>query len=298
MTTRQRGFLQVALSGFFFGGLSLFGKTAFEAGIRPGEFLAIRFLGASIFLFLAILLSGGKLKISFRHIAVCAGLGILGYALFSFMFFRSLLDLSSALSVLLLYQYPWIVAVAGSMFLGEKIQAKQWLLFPLLVVGLGFVIGFDYEVRAVTGLYYGFGAAVFYSAYILIARGALKNAPALPAVAWIQLFAGLVLFAIHFQSRDRVIEVITVGAWPLGLAILFPTVLAMSLFIIGLQKLKGWEVSILSTLEPLTTIIIGAWFLSERMTPLQSMGCVLLMAAMLGLALIEKLQTGRLAQEN
>jgi drug/metabolite transporter (DMT)-like permease len=297
MTTRQRGFLQVALSGFFFGSLSLFGKTAFEAGIRPGEFLAIRFLGASVFLFLTILLTGGKLKLSFRHVAICAGLGIVGYALFSFFFFRSLMDLSSALSVLLLYQYPWIVAIAGSLFLGEKIFPKQWLLFPLLILGLGFVIGFDYEVRSVTGLFYGFGAAVFYSAYILIARGALKNVPALPAVAWIQLFAGLVLFAIHFQDRDRVIEVITVGAWPLGLTILFPTVLAMSLFIIGLQKLKGWEVSILSTLEPLTTIVLGAWFLKESLSPLQSLGCIMLMLAMLGLALTEKFEARRLAQK-
>ncbi|MBX3016458.1 MAG: DMT family transporter [Bdellovibrionaceae bacterium] len=287
-STRRLGFLQVALSGVFFGSLSLFGKTAFEAGVLPGEFLALRFLGAGILLFLWILLTGGKLRLSAKHIAICAGLGIVGYALFSFLFFRSLVDLSSALSVLLLYQYPWIVAVAASLFLGEKIQPRQWLLFPLLVVGLGLVIGFDYEMRSPVGLLYGFGAAVFYSVYILLARFSLKSVPALSAVAWIQLFAGLVLFAIHFRSEERVVEVMTVSAWPLALTIVFPTVLAMSLFISGLQKLKSWEVSIVSTLEPLTTIVLGAWFLRESLAPLQSLGCVVLMLAMLGLALTER----------
>lgn len=285
---RRLGFAQVALSGIFFGSLSLFGKTAFEAGVTPGEFLALRFLGAGILLFLCLLLTGGKLRLGFRNVAICAGLGIVGYALFSFLFFRALVDLSSALTVLLLYQYPWIVAVAASAFLGEKIRPRQWLLFPLLIVGLGLVIGFDYEMRSPVGLLFGFGAAVFYSVYILLARFALRNVPALPAVAWIQLFAGLVLFALHFRSEERVAEVMTAAAWPLGLTIVFPTVLAMSLFIAGLQKLKSWEVSIVSTLEPLTTILLGAWLLHESLSPLQSLGCVVLLLAMLGLALTER----------
>lgn len=289
--TRKLGFLQVALSGVFFGCLSLFGKTAFEVGVTPGEFLALRFLGAGILMFLVILLLGGKIRLGAKNIAICALLGIVGYALFSFLFLRSLVDLSSALSVLLLYQYPWIVAIAASMFLGEKIRPTQWLLFPLLVVGLGLVIGFDYEVRSPLGLLYGFGAAVFYSIYILVARFALRNVPALPAVAWIQLFAGLVLFALHFRSEQRVVEVLTVAAIPIGLTILFPTVLAMSLFIAGLQKLKSWEVSIISTLEPLTTILLGAWFLQETLAPIQVLGCLLLLGAMLGLAVTERLQT-------
>lgn len=106
LTTQRLGYLQITLSGLFFGSLALFGKTAFDVGVKPGEFLALRFLGAGIFLFLWILMTGGKLRLSLRHMFYCAGLGILGYAFFSFFFFRSLVDLSSALAVLLLYQYP------------------------------------------------------------------------------------------------------------------------------------------------------------------------------------------------
>lgn len=288
MTPHRLGYLQVTLSGLFFGSLAYFGKMAFQSGVRPGEFLALRFLGAGITLLLVILLSGGRLRLGFKNVLFCAALGIFGYALFSFLFFRSLVDLSSALSVLLLYQYPWIVAVAGGIFLGEKVPRKQWFLFPLMILGLGLVIGFDYQVREWTGLLYGFGAAVFYSVYILLARFGLKSIPALPAVAWIQLFAGLILFPIHFHDQERVFEVMRLAAWPLGLTILFPTLLAMTLFIAGLQKLKGWEVSILSTLEPLTAILVGALLLGEILTPLQTVGCIVVALGLVGMGFSQR----------
>lgn len=292
ISKHQLGFLQVALSGLCFGSLALLGKMAFTAGVSPGEFLALRFLGASAFLFLILMLTGQSVRLPWRDLGICALLGILGYALFSFLFFRALVDLSSALAVLLLYQYPWIVAVAGSLFLGEKVPRQQWLIFPFLLVGLGLVIGFDYSVQSPLGLLFGFGAAVFYAAYILIARAKLRLVPALTSTAWIQFFAGTVLLFLHFpgafqfeiaDSRrwERVHQVIEQAVLPLGLTILFPTVVAMSLFILGLQKLKAWEVSILSTLEPLTAILLGAFFLSERLSTTQILGCALLFAGLI-----------------
>lgn len=286
--SRRQGFRQAALSGISFGTLSYFGKWALDEGVRPGEFLAIRFLGGALLLGIGLLLTAGTLRLDGRRILACAFLGILGYALFSFLFFRSLVDLSSALAVLLLYQYPWIVAIGASLFLREKIRARQWLIFPVIFIGIGLVIGFEYQLRSPMGLIYGFGAALFYSVYILFARSVLRDVPALVAVAWIQFFAGVTLFAIHFESLARWTHVVTRAAWPLGLTIVIPTVLAMSLFIASLQKLKSWEVSVVSTLEPLTTIILGAWLLGERMAPAQSLGCVMIMMALLGLALSER----------
>src|SRR5690606_16163859 len=90
-------------------------------------------------------------------------------------------------------------------------------------------------------------------------------------------------FVLNFREPARVQEVIQIAAWPLILAIVFPTILSMSLFIAGLQKLAAWEVSILSTLEPLTAIVLGALFLSENLSPLQVLGCLIML---FGLALL------------
>lgn len=285
------GFIEVVLSGLCFGLLSYLGKTAYALGIRPGEFLAIRFLGGSVVLFSLLILARKPWRLSRQGIFSAMILGVCGYALFSFLFFLSLQTLSSALAVLLLYQYPWMVAIAGYLFLNESIPRRQWFVFPILFFGLVLVIGTDYQVASGWGLFFGFLAAVFYSAYILLARSRLKREPAFAATAWIQLFAGSILLFIHFHQAGRVLEVIEVGFRPILLTILFPTVLAMSLFISGLQKLKSWEVSVLSTLEPLTTIVIGALFLAEVLSFTQVLGCGVILGALVLLGWMQRAPT-------
>ncbi|MCX6130272.1 MAG: EamA family transporter, partial [Proteobacteria bacterium] len=52
------------------------------------------------------------------------------------------------------------------------------------------------------------------------------------------------------------------------------TVLAMTLFLAGLQKLSNWELALLSTTEPVSAVFLAAIFLGERLSNLQVLGAV------------------------
>lgn len=47
-SVRTLGIIQLLSSGFFFGFLGLFGKQAYEKGLTPYEFLALRYLVAAL----------------------------------------------------------------------------------------------------------------------------------------------------------------------------------------------------------------------------------------------------------
>ncbi|MGZ3696426.1 MAG: DMT family transporter [Bdellovibrionota bacterium] len=276
---RQVGILQVLASGICFGFLVLFGKWAFALGLSPGEFLCLRFLTASLLLLVWLgAVNPRALVLPFRTILHCAALGIFGYALFSSFFFYALQGLSASLTTLLLYTYPVIVTLAAWAIFGERMNRAACFALPIVCVGLFLLIAAQFQVFAFQALLFGFLSAVFYSLYILVSSRVLRGVAPLSSTFYIMLFAGLVLSAMHFRAHTLLV---LPSAWAvvLGTA-LIGTLAAMSLFLAGLQKLSSGEVSILSTAEPVTGVILAGIFLGERLQPVQWIGAVFILGGM------------------
>ncbi len=279
MSQRLLGIFQSILSGLCFGSLGLFGKRLYSHGVRPGELLSLRFVLASLLLFGFLLIRGKpRLRLSLSQLLTCALLGVAGYALFSFCFFTALTGLSSSLTVLLLFTYPVGVALGARVFFGEQIpRDKMWAL-PLALVGLLALVWGEMAVYRAEALVFGVAAAVFYALYILVSSRFLRGVHPLVSTATIQAFAGLTLSILSLRSPGRAWDIFLADPFAVLMISIVGTVLAMSLFLAGLQKLKSWEVSLLTTSEPASTVGLAALFLGERMTALQWGGalCVVL----------------------
>jgi drug/metabolite transporter (DMT)-like permease len=115
---------------------------------------------------------------------------------------------------------------------------------------------------------------VLYSVYILASSRYLKNIEPLISLTYILTFAGVALSFIHLRDANRLSLIVTQN-WPVltGVATL-STVGAMSLFLAGLQKLRPWEVSLLSTMEPVTGVALAALILHERLSWVQALGAI------------------------
>ncbi len=281
MSPRAVGVTQILLSGFCFGFLGIFGKAVYERGGSPGELLALRFLLSSVILWVVFALhSPGRLRLAGRTIFTCILLGIFGYAVFSYFYFLALKGLSVSLTVLLLYTYPVMVAAGAWILYGEKIPRERWLAVPVAIGGLVLLVWGDFEISRMAGLLFGIGSAVLYSAYILCSSRWLHGVDPLASSTYIQTGTGVALAAVSLHDVDRTIGLIS-RAWPylLGLAVVC-SLIAMILFQAGLQKLRNWEVSILSLAEPVTGIVIAILFLDESLKPLQIVGAASVLGAL------------------
>lgn len=281
-TARRLGITQTLLSGVCFGTLGLFGKIAFARGLTPTEFLSLRFLLGGLMLVAFVAVTHPRsLKLSLREILLCAMLGVFGYALFSSCFFQALRGLSASLTVLLLYTYPILVTAGAWVFFGESVPPNKWLSLPLAMLGLALLIWGEFQILDNSALAFGFAAAVFYAAYILVSSRSLKTTDPFAAVTYIQIFAGLALTLFHEQSAAWYPTVIIENAELLLGTALIGSAMAMSLFLAGLRHLKAWEVSILSTAEPLTGILLATCLLHEPFTKIQLVGACLVLLAFL-----------------
>lgn len=286
LTRRQIGIAQVLLSGFCFGFLGIFGRWAYANGTKPEELLALRFLLAAILLgvYLTVRFGGGILKISKKLVLYCGLLGVFGYAVFASLYFYAIQKLSITLAVLLLYTFPFWVVLGGWVFLKERLTSKQFFIFPLALIGLILLIGVEFNHVAIMGLLLGIFSAVTYAAYIILSRKWIDNLNPLIAVFYIQLSAGIILFVKSFQSLDRTLSLIS-NSWLsiFGLALIC-SVFAMALFQSGLQKIKGWEASLLSTTEPIAGITLAFLLFGETLYWQQWIGAAVLLLSFIAIS--------------
>ncbi len=284
---RLLGATQVVASAIGYGMIGIFGKWAYASRMRPGELLSLRFLVASVVLWTyAVAARRSPLKMSFQQMTACAALGVLGYAVFTTLYFHALEGLSASLTILLLYTYPVMVTLGAHWLFKERVTWKQGSALPLVCAGLLMLSYGSGDISVVKGyaIWLALLAAVFYAAYILASRQLLRSVNALAAGLYIMTAATVTFILLSPPGMSRIAE-LNVAAWGsvIGLA-LVSTVGPMTLFLSGLKKLTSTETSLLSIVEPITATTAAALMLHESLSRLQIAGGVLIIGALIFLS--------------
>ena len=172
---RSSGTLMCLGSGAAFGAMAIFGKLAYGDGATVGTLLAVRFALAAA-LFWALVLAAGAAHevqaLARRDIAVAIALGACGYAAQAGGYFAALDRIDASLVALLVYTFPAIVAVAAIAIGRERADGRRLTALGLAFGGLVLVLGSaGAGALDLLGAALALGAAVVYSAYILVSEG-------------------------------------------------------------------------------------------------------------------------------
>jgi drug/metabolite transporter (DMT)-like permease len=287
---RSTGTLMCIGSAAAFGAMAVFGKLAYGEGVSVGTLLAARFVLAAA-LFWALVYAGGEAgaglrSMGRRDVALALGLGAFGYAAQAGCFFAALERIDASLLSLLLYTFPSMVAIAAVVLRRERAEARRFVALALGSGGLVLVLA---NAKAGTldpaGAALALGAAAVYTTYILTSQGvAGRLSPALLSALVCTGAAGT-LTAGSALVGDLHPGAVTLAGWGwlLGIAVV-STVAAVSLFFAGLKRVGPTSASILSTVEPVVTVILAFFVFGEVLGPLQLAGGALVIAAVFVLA--------------
>jgi drug/metabolite transporter (DMT)-like permease len=269
--------------------MAVLGKLAYDEGATVGTLLSVRF-GLAAALFWALVLASGAAHeiraLRGRDIATALALGAVGYALQAGCFFAALARVDASLLSLLLYTFPAMVAVAAIVLGRERADVRRLAALGLASCGLVLVLA-SAEAGALDalGAALALGAAVTYTTYILVSEGvAGRIRPSLLSAlvctgAAVSLTLGSALF-----GDLRPGEVSPAGwGWLAGIAVV-STVAAVSLFFAGLKRVGPTTASVLSTVEPVVTVVLAFIVFGELLGALQLIGGALVIAAVLVLA--------------
>jgi drug/metabolite transporter (DMT)-like permease len=286
---RLTGALLVALSAAAFGSMAIFGVWAQDDGVDTPALIFVRFALASLVLIAVMRVRGVALPPVRRCLPVAA-MGGIGYVGQSYCYFLALEHAQASLVALLLYLFPAFVAVLAAVFLREHIGLVTAAALVLALVGSALVVGGG--AGRPLGIALGIGAAVIYSVYITVGSVVTADMDVI-AVSTIVCVAaaavcGVVVVVLALAGRPAAFPSSTRGWGTLVAIALVCTVVAILAFFGGLALLGPTSTSVLSTLEPVVTVGLATWLLSESLTGLQAVGGLLVLAAVVWLALTQR----------
>lgn len=276
MNQRTAGTLMVMASAAGFATLAIFVKYAYAAGVNVVTMLTARFLLAALVLWAIIGLRKIPAAVNKKAAFQLFLLGTLGYGTMSVMFASSLHYLPASLSAMLLYAYPALVSIM-SFALGD--ESFSWAKGGALLTcfcGLFLVLGVSFENAQLIGIVLGLGSALVYSCYIVIGNRVLKSIHSLIATTYVCTFAGITLLLAGWAGGMQSLSFSPQG-WLaiLGMAILGTIVGILGIFS-GMSRIGAANASIISTMEPVITVILSALLLAEKITLLQGLGGILI----------------------
>ena len=133
-----------------------------------------------------------------------------------------------------------------------------------------------------TGVLLGLGAGITYSIYILVA---VVFVPRIDAWLFSALVCTGAAVTITLTGVVRgTLELAGGGAWVWIVAIaLLSTVIPITTFLLGLERVGGPTASIVSTIEPVVTVLLAVVWLGESLAAAQLFGGALVVAAVVAL---------------
>lgn len=265
--------LAVAAGGSF-GTLAIFGKLAYEEGADAFPLLAIRFAATSLLLLAFHLVTGRSLALPRAKALRLTLLGALGYGFEASLFFFALEYAPAGVVSLIFFSYPlWTTLIA----LATKLEPFHPRVFGALILGtVGVATIFSIEMGDLRGPLLAFGAAVAVAIYFLLAQLFTRDVEPAAAATWTAFGATAALsIALLFTSWDFPIGALA-PAGALGLATAFSFVAIYA----AIARLGSARVAIASMIEPVTTVILAALFLGERITLRIAVGAILVVAAL------------------
>jgi drug/metabolite transporter (DMT)-like permease len=278
----------VALSATGFATLGLFGRAAYAGGLDTFTLLFLRFsLSALVMIGLLsarlVPVEGRKLP-GGRDLVLLIGMGGIGYVGQSFCYLTAIKYASVGLVALLLYLYPTFVAVLSVVFLRRKLTRMHVLALGLAT--LGAMLTANPQGGSWTGILLALGGALIYSVYIVVGAGVMQRVSPASSAMVIFASAGVVfgglaaLNGFHWPATPG-------GAWAVVGIILVATVVPVMAFLAGLKRIGPTDASLISTLEPVVTVLLAAWLVAERLQPAALAGGGLILIAVVLLTLFE-----------
>jgi len=277
---RRLGLGACLASAAGFGALPVLGKAAYDAGLGPLALLWGRFGLATVAFWLLVLFAVKPARPPARYVVAGLLMGALGYAVEAGLFFVALERIDASLVELLLYAYPAVVT-AVALGSGQEAPAPR-LLAALALATLG-VVGVLAGSLAggvdPAGLALGLSAAAVYGGYVLAGERVVAAVhPVL--LAALAATGATASFTVAGLVHGGLPHPRTAGAWTAVAAIAaVATVIPMAALFAGIERVGAPTASIVSTFEPVVTVVLAGLFLGETLSLVEAAGAACVVAA-------------------
>lgn len=215
--------------------------------------------------------------------------GFVGYYLASYFDFVGLTYIKASLERIILFLYPTIVLVLNRVFLKQPITKSQ--LIAIALTYLGIVIAFWDEVNisgegAILGGVFILLSALTYASYLVGSGWLIPKFGVMQFTAYAMIVSCVCVF-VHYSIINEVdIFSFSWEVYVLGFLIaVFATVIPSFLVSASIKMISSSNFAIIAGVGPISTIVLAAIFLEERLTFIQLIGALVVIVGIVFISL-------------
>lgn len=256
MNQKVRGVVLVVFSAVIFGMAPLLTKEVFAAGGTPTELVALRPLLVLPVLWILAKRSEDNIWLSKKQLIPVFLLSS-SFLVTAVLLTNSYLYIPSGMATTLHFVYPVFVVVGSILFLREKPSPVKIICIVLCLAG---ILCFYTPGGAanLTGIAMAFLSGITYAFYIIyLSRSGLQKLKPFVLCFWTTLFSAALGMGF-LLATDSLHTAMTPKGWILAF---FTAVLTAAVAVVafqeGVKRVGPQQAAILSTFEPITSIVVG-----------------------------------------
>ena len=282
-----RGYLFAVLSAIIYGCMPLMAKYIYADGMNPMSLVFFRNAFSLLPLGILAYRQNKTLKIPLKKLPSICLMAILGCCITPILLFSSYQFMDSGTATVFHFVYPAIVIVLEILFARKQGQAGSILAVVVCIVGIGCFYA-PQQAPSLTGSILALSSGLTFASYVvLLAHFDNRSVSGFLFSFYITAASSAGALIACLATNSLVIPASMLG-W--GLCVLFSLLVTTGAVVLFQQSafyIGSERTSILSTLEPITSVIIGAVVFHEPLGPRTIIGAALVVAASLFIAFLD-----------
>lgn len=290
LNQKTRGLILIILSAASFGLVPLSAKIAYANGLTPYSFILFRSIIAVGALFALLKQKGIGLRTAPGNLATLFKASFFGYCMMMITLYVAYNYMASGVATTVHFVYPVATMTGAVLFFGERTNSQKVAALLISLVGIYFLVGAGAGAGfSMTGASLAFVSGLFYAYYILtVSYSGIKEMNSFVLVFYVSVFNALTLVIICIFTGQLNLDFNGTALFSVLMITLVVNILGMVALQEGLKRINPSTATILSTFEPLTSLVVGVALLNETISWHHGVGSVLILISVVWVALSEK----------
>ncbi len=287
---RTLGIIAVMVAAVIFGSMPLMARIIYAEGGNPMMTSIIRGVLAMPVLYLLARFKSGEtsMKVSKKDFKQLWLVGVLGYGATVLTLYASYLYIPVGVATTLHFAYPIFVILGSIIFFKVRPSGVVKIAVALCLGGMLLFNPVHTNLDPL-GVALAFGSSITFAFYVLfIEKSGLNQMGLFKLTFYLSLTSSSVIFLIGLATGTTLTGLSLYGWGVAFLLAMTVTVGAIVLFQLGIRTVGSQNTAILSTFEPITSIIIGFTLFQEVIDIKTIGGILLILLAVLLIAFFEK----------
>ena len=289
MNSKVKGIGATLLSAIYFGFVPLLMKTVYAGGGNSFTAAFLRFAFSIPVLFVVLKIKGVDLRITREELKHFFIITAFGYAGTTLLVFTAYNYIPTGMTTTIHFLYPTFTVAGLMIFYREKIKASKIFCVILCLIGIIMFYNGGEGHASLIGILLALCSSMTYAFYtIFLGKSeALRDIEPMKRLFYMHIIGAMIMLAIGLISGNLNFHMTPLSWGVMALTANLTAFVGALLYQIGVKYIGAESTAMLSTFEPITSVIVGILVYGEPMTVRIFIGCAAIIASTLIIARTE-----------